>query len=176
MTTVRIISEHGFDEAALGLSLSYEREADNMPPVMRRLYAADGGHNKFLESIYLWIDVTAPRHFWQQFDTYRVGITKQSGSTMHTLTRRPVTQADFETAIPDETLARLNALIAAKDLHALKNELPEGYLQRRIVCLNYKALRNIIAQRRTHRNKPWQVFCQAMIEQSRHTAFLEDLK
>jgi len=175
MTTVIILSEHGFEEAALGLSLSYDREAANMPAVMARLFKADGGHNKFLESMMLWVDILAPRHFWQQFDTYRT-LTKQSGSTMHTATRRPVSQDDFEQPIPPETLARLNSLIVFKDLATLKNELPEGYLQRRIVCLSYKTLRNIIAQRRTHRNKPWQIFCKEMIAQAAHPEFLEDLR
>ena len=172
---VTILREAGYAEAALGLALSFEREADDMPRVMRRLYNKDGGHNKFLESMMVWLDVTAPRHFWQQFDTYRAGLTKQSGSTMHTATKRPLTMFDFEQPIPIKTLRRLNDLVRARDLMALKNELPEGYLQRRVVCTNYKTLRNMIWQRRTHRNPAWGVFCAAVLAQVEHKEFFEDL-
>lgn len=172
---VTILREAGYAEAALGLALSFEREADDMPRVMRRLYNKDGGHNKFLESMIVWMDVTAPRHFWQQFDTYRAGMTKQSGSTMHTIKKRPLTQEDFDKPIAYLTLARLNIMIERGDLMPLKNELPEGYLQRRIVCTNYKTLRAILWQRRTHRNPAWGVFCAAVLEQVEHKEFFEDL-
>jgi hypothetical protein len=175
MMNVTILREAGYAEAALGLALSFEREADDMPRVMRRLYNKDGGHNKFLESMIVWLDVTAPRHFWQQFDTYRAGMTKQSCSTMHTATKRQLTQDDFDRTIPRATLEQLNYLIACKDLMALKNELPEGYLQRRLVCTNYKTLRAILWQRRTHRNPAWGVFCAAVLEQVEHKEFFEDL-
>jgi hypothetical protein len=172
---VRVLRECGYEEAGLGLSLSFMKDPDAMGPVMRRLCARDGGHNKFLESIMLWMDVTAPRHFWQQFDTYRIGITKQSGSTMHTLLRAPLSQSDFEAPLPIETLARLNELVSAGDLVRLKNELPEGFLQRRVVCTNYKVLRTMVAQRRTHRSPCWRVFCDAVVRQAEHPEFLRDL-
>jgi hypothetical protein len=159
----------------LGLSLSFDKEPAAMAPVMERLSSRDGGHNKFLESVAVWMDITAPRHFWQQFDTYRTGITKQSGSTMHTLLKRPLTNDDFELPLPPQTLARLNELVACRDLIALKNELPEGFLQRRVVCTNYKVLRNIIAQRRTHRSPAWPAFCRLAVSQAAHPEFLRDL-
>lgn len=49
-----------------------------------RLFEKDGGHNKFLESVILWLDVNAPLYWWTEADTYRLS-TKQSESTMHTL-------------------------------------------------------------------------------------------
>ena len=78
---VRILEEHGHDSALLGLSLSYDQTPERMPAVAERLRFRGDGHNKFLESILVWLDVTAPRYFWQQFDTYRVGVTKQRQST-----------------------------------------------------------------------------------------------
>ncbi len=172
---VTILKEAGYAEAALGLALSFEREADDMPRVMNRLYNKDGGHNKFLESLVVWLDVTAPRHFWQQFDTYRAGVTKQSGSTMHTLLKRPLEHADFDQPLAELTLIRLNILIERRELMALKNELPEGYLQRRVVCTNYKTLRNMLWQRRTHRNPAWGEFCAAVLAQVEHKEFFADL-
>lgn len=173
--TVTILNEAGYKEAMLGLSLSHERDAETMPPVMCRLYNKDGGHNKFLESMTVWIDVTAPRSFWQQFDSYRIGITKQSGSTMHTLLKKVIVQDDFDFPIWQPLIDRLNYLRCNKNLERLKNELPEGYMQRRIIQTNYKTIRNIIAQRKRHRNKSWRIFCAKLYAQAKHTEFLQDL-
>jgi len=155
---VQVLNEEGINEAMLGLSLSYNQPFEEMMSVAERLALMDGGHNKFLESIAVWIDITAARYWWQQFDTYRVGVTKQSESTMHTITRRPLVQADFQKPISGELLGALNELIISKDFASIKNLLPEGFLQRRIVCTNYKALRHIYQQRKNHRLPEWNVF------------------
>jgi len=97
---VKILDERGYDWALLGLSLSFEQDPADMPRVAQKLAFRGDGHNKFLESIVLWLDITAPRYWWQQFDTYRAGVSKQSASTMHTMTRRALTQEDFEHSIP----------------------------------------------------------------------------
>jgi hypothetical protein len=169
---VTILREAGYEEALLGLSLSYNRPVETMAGVAQRLCHKDGGHNKFLETMVVWLDITAPRYWWQQFDTYRVGMTKQSESTMHTLLRRPLRQDDFEGGIHPGTLSRLNALIAAREFEQVKRELPEAFVQRRIVCTNYKTLRNMVVQRATHRLGEWQVFCEALLGQLTHPAFI----
>lgn len=158
---IKILKESGFEEAMLGLSLSYnvEKTQDEVETIAVKLCNKDGGHNKFLETMIVWLDINAPRYWWQQYDTYRVGTTKQSGSTMHTITKKPLTQKDFETEIPIVFLDILNAAINNKDFDKLKNILPEGFLQRRIVCTNYKTIRNMIIQRKTHKLKEWSYFC-----------------
>ncbi len=169
---VKVLYEAGHEQSLLGLSLSYEQSLDKMEGVAEKLAQRDNGENKFLESIVVWLDVTAPRYWWQQFDTYRVGITKQSGSTMHTILKRILMQDDFERPLPLQTLARLNELVLSRDFENLKNELPEGFLQRRIVCTNYKALRHIIQQREKHRLGAWQLFCHEIQVQVQHPEYL----
>ncbi len=171
---VDILHEAGYEQALIGLSLSYKQPVEKMPQVAERLYHKNGGHNKFLESIIVWLDITAARYWWQQFDTYRIGVTKQSESTMHTILKRPLTQDDFEGEIAPATLDRLNALIADKAFAQVKRELPESFLQRRVVCTNYKTIRRMIKQRQTHRLHEWQFFCDAMREQLAHAQFLSD--
>ena len=166
---IKILREAGLEEALIGIGLSYD-----VPGVVSRavkLSHLDGGHNKFLESIVLWLDITAPRYFWQQFDTYRTGVTKQSQSTMHTLSSKEFTQTDFEHPIPQNLLNILNTLPKER----LKNILPEGFLQRRIVCMNYKSLRTIISQRITHKLPEWKIFIYSTTNQCQHPEFLEDL-
>lgn len=174
---VKILREAGYDEAMLGLSLNKNKLVENMGNVANKLAMMDGGHNKFLESICVWIDITAPRYFWQDFDTYRAGVTKQSESTMHTITKKELTVGDFEgIEVNIETLDDINSYIALyknynltkRNKEALfmqiKRRLPEGFLQRRVVCTNYKALRNIYHQRKNHRLPEWRQFCEALQE------------
>jgi len=172
---VKILGEAGGPWAREGLRLSYNQPLEKMGEVAYKLATQDDGHNKFLESIVAWLDITAPRYWWQQFDTYRIGVTKQSESTMHTILNRPLTQKDFEGDICEETLNRLNNLIAKEDFLQLKLELPESFLQRRIVCLNYKVLRHIIKQRKHHRLPEWPYFCYNILDNLRYKEYLRDL-
>ena len=170
---IHVLREAGYYEALLGLSLSYNRPVEEMEDVALKLCNKDGGHNKFLESIVVWLDITAPRYWWQQFDTYRVGVTKQSESTMHTILKRPLTQDDFEGDISWDTLAHLNLLIEGKELDQVKRELPESFLQRRVVCTNYKALRHMINQRYNHKLIEWRWFCEEMYHRLNRREFIQ---
>ena len=170
---VKILREAGFEEAMIGISLSYNSDGD-MKRVADKLAHKGEGHGKFLESISVWIDMTSPRYFWSQFDTYRAGVTKQSESTMHTILSRPLTQNDFVVAIPEGFLADINEHIVNKDLRTVKAWLPEGFLQRRIVATNYMSLQRVIRQRRSHKLCEWQDFCDSVIEQAKHPEYLEE--
>ena len=172
---VKILREAGYQEALLGLSLSHNQPVERMPAVAQKLCSLEDGHNKFLESICLWLDVSAPRYWWQQFDTYRVGVTKQSQSTMHTILHRCLTQDDFESPLASGVLRHLNLLIEQKDFNQVKHDLPEGFLQRRVVVLNYKVIRRIIRQRNTHRLIEWRVFISLVVNQLEHLEFVVDL-
>lgn len=160
---VDILEEAGFKWAMRGLSRSYNQNIHAMPEVALKLSSKDKGHNKFLESMQVWIDVEAPRFWWSEMDTYRAGISKQSDSTMHTLSRQPLTQENFEYAIDANYLYYLNDMIGAKNhIDVIKNALPDGFLQGRTINLNYKVIRHIIIQRHNHKLPQWQVFCEAM--------------
>lgn len=177
---IKILNEAGLNEALFGLSFSYNRpfkteaEKDAVYQTALKLSSKDGGHNKFLESIVVWMDITAPRYWWQQFDTYRIGTTKQSESTMHTIMRQPLTTQNFTNILPD-ILDFLNHYITKKDFETVKANLPESFLQRRIVCTNYKCLRNIILQRRTHKLKEWQSCIKAILSQIKNPEFLPSI-
>jgi len=174
MIRVRVIEEHGYSSALAGLSLSYGVDPARMDSVALRLRFKGDGHNKFLESIVIWFDADAPRYFWQQFDTYRVGVSKQSESTMHTMTKRHLAQEDFAYPIPGEHLEHLNRLIDREAWEAVKRDLPESFLQRRIVCQNYMSLQRVIRQRGSHRLVEWSEFIEQVLAQVEHPELLED--
>ena len=178
---VRIIAEHGLVPALFGLSLSHgqhkklssdEELLAKMRPVADRLAYKGDGHNKFLESIVVWVDIKAPRYWWQEFDTYRVGVTKQSESTMHTITDEEITNSMFEYSLPLSYIAHLERLRQGGDWERLKVALPESFLQRRIVCTNYMALQRMIRQRLTHRLPQWRLFCDSILHDAEHPEWL----
>lgn len=131
-----------------------------------KLAGADGGHNKFLEQIQVWMVIDAPLYWWKQFDTYRIGISKSSESTMFKMWKKGVSQEDFEGPVYECTLKALNDDIKlyndTQDMEVFRriiNNLPDGYLQTRMVNVNVKSLRNIYQQRKNHKLKEWRDFC-----------------
>ena len=89
--------------------------------LMRRLIRAGSSHRKFLRQIFVSVDITAPLYWWKEFDTYKVGTTANSCSTMHKITAKEFTLDDFshEHLIP----RALNTLQATVDaLNAYRSD------------------------------------------------------
>lgn len=194
---VKVLGEYGFEWALLGLSKSFkdrsipheewwtEERFNKLKKTAKGMAFNDGGHNKFLESMQIWVDIEAPRGWWQEFDTYRVGVTKQSDSTMHTIQRRPTTLEDYELGTHPKMVEGFNLILEqatagftnksrlkGQVLQEVKWNLPEGYLQSRVVNLNYKVLRGMFIQRWDHNLKQWQVFIKSMREQLEYPELL----
>ena len=143
-------------------------EADKQ--LSQKLTKAGTEHCKHLRLITVWFDVTAPRYWYIEFDTY-LHKTNISCSTMHTLMKKPVSEEDFEKDnIPAFLIEKINTYIKLYQetndteekrdyLVACKNILPEGFLQKRTVCTNYQTLLTIYMQRKAHRLPQWQYFC-----------------
>lgn len=159
---VKIIDVSGIDivSAYVGLPVGHVHEsAEQSLNTLSRLVVAGDEHAKLCRMIVAWFEITAPRYWWQEMATYRVGVEAYSGSTMHTLTKRPLTMGDFQSGcVTEHTLNTLNDLIAEKNLHMAKALLPESFLQTRLVMASYQALRRMWKQRRRHRLKEWHVF------------------
>ena len=135
----------------------------------KKLLPMGGGHNQFAKMIFYWFEIQAPRYFWSEHDTYKVGVAGMSESTMHTVGNRKLTKNDFEDQqIERGQLEYLNAWIECyqkfKDkrkeaLIIIKRALPEGFLQTRVVCYSLMAMQNIVKQRTGHRLPEWKVVC-----------------
>jgi len=63
--------------------------------LMRRLYKAGPEHRKYLRQIFVSMDITAPLYWWKEFDTYKVGTTADSCSTMHKIHAKEFELDDF---------------------------------------------------------------------------------
>lgn len=178
---IRLMRMEGLPEALFGIGLSYgltsEYEVwDDVPydrrmklqEIASKLCKAGAGEDKFLRQVVCWWDVRAPRYWWAEADTFKVGTVAQSESTMHTIMNRDLVQEDFEAPIHPGALKVLNLLIGdykkSKNGHLfmqLKNDLPEGFLQRRIWTLNLANMKNIYRQRKNHRLPQWHTVCYA---------------
>ena len=144
----------------------------------QRLIKAGSEHRKFMRQIFISVDITAPLYWWKEFDTYKLGTTANSTSTMHKLASTPITKECFEINDFDERLdmiddqhlgVRVSQWI--DDLEQLRQKymqtgnkaywkelirwLPEGWLQTRTVTLNYENVYNMINQRGSHKLKEW---------------------
>ena len=75
----------------------YYQIGENDMNLAKRLIAGGTEHRKFLRQIMVSVDITAPRYWWSEFDTYKVGTTANSTSTMHKLASTPITLDCFET-------------------------------------------------------------------------------
>lgn len=72
--------------------------------LMQTLIRAGSEHRKFLRQMFVTVDITAPLYWWKEFDTYKIGTTANSTSTMHKLASTPITLDCFETDDYDESM------------------------------------------------------------------------
>ena len=63
--------------------------------LMQSLVKAGTDHSKFMRMINVSCDITAPRYWWTEYDTYKVGTVRNSCSTMHKIADKEFEQSDF---------------------------------------------------------------------------------
>ena len=61
-----------------------------------RMIKAGTSDSKFLRQINVSVDITAPLYWYKEFDTYKIGTVANSTSTMHKLSKTPITLDCFE--------------------------------------------------------------------------------
>ena len=148
----------------------------------KRLIAAGPEHRKFLRQIQVCVDITAPIYWWKELDTYRIGTTANSTSTMHKLTAKPITVDCFEIddGIPlDGMIIKELEFLRTKYLETkdkfywkkLIKTLPSSWLQTRTITMNYEIVKNICHQREGHKLSEWAQF----IEWAKTLPYSEDL-
>lgn len=68
---------------------------DNDHDLMQRLSNAGADHRKFMRMMPVYVRITAPLYWWEDFDTYIVDAVANSCSTMHKITEKEFTFEDF---------------------------------------------------------------------------------
>ena len=142
--------------------------------LMRQLYKGGSEHRKYLRQIFVSMDITAPLYWWKEFDTYKVGTTADSCSTMHKIHAKEFELDDFshehlsEDVIRNPLNATINCLNFFRELylqHKDKDDwwqmiqlLPSSYNQKRTVTFTYENVVTMIRQRTGHKLDEWNDF------------------
>ena len=148
--------------------------------LMQKLIKAGSEHRKFLRQIFVAVDITAPLYFFKELDTYKVGTVANSTSTMHKLASTPITIDCFEmsdfTPLIDNFKIDLSWRTVVSYLEQLRQKynetkdkrywkelirlLPESWLQKRTITMNYENILNMYRQRKNHKLAEWsKSFC-----------------
>ena len=143
--------------------------------LMHKLIKAGSEHRKFLRQIFVAVDITAPLYWWKEADTYKVGTVSNSTSTMHKLASTPITMDCFEMGdycgFFETPWKNLIALLeqCRKEYNETKDKrywkelirlLPESWLQKRTITMNYENLLNMYRSRKNHKLTEWsKSFC-----------------
>ena len=144
--------------------------------LLKKLIVSGDSHSKAVRMATVWLDLTMPRYWWSEFDTYKQGTTAMSESSVHKMLSRiksgNLSVDDFycnnegvTDAVVDAVRNMENAVRAGMAIEDIKQMLPESFLQRRIVCTNYQTLRHIYFDRRNHRLPIWHKFLDELLKQ-----------
>lgn len=127
-------------------------------------------HRKFARMIHVQMDINAPLYWWKEFDTYKVGVTSNSCSTMHKIHANKFTLDDFSTEhLVGKSVAALQNVVDVLNFereHYLVTKdkacwwqliqlLPSSYNQLRTVDMTYENVFQIIRQRTGHKLDEW---------------------
>ena len=174
------------------------RVGHNDLALAQTLIKAGSEHRKFMRQIFVSVDITAPLYWWKEFDTYKVGTVANSTSTMHKLASTPITEDcfemdDFESIIEDDKISYSaevywrNLIKHLGELREMYNRsknpriwkeliriLPESWLQKRTVTMDYENLLAICSkgQRRFHKLTEWG---KAFIDWARTLPYAQEL-
>lgn len=158
-------SHYDLDEYVIG---------ENDHKLATHLAEAGPDHGKFLRMIQVYCDITAPFYLYKELDTYRMGVEKNSCSTMHKIHSKEFTLDDFShdqmscdavdtlnTTIDMLNTRRMDYLMTKRKIFwwDMIQLLPSSYNQRRTYMFSYAALRNIYHARKNHKLAEWHEFC-----------------
>ena len=154
----------------------------------KNLIKAGSSDRKFMRMIHVQADVTAPLYWWKEYDTYKVGTTANSCSTMHTIHKKEFTIDDFSHEhLSERSMSFLQNLIEeinrnrnlyVKGFKGVPGDndcdvkpydktywwqmiqlLPSSFNQMRTIDLDYETLFSIYHQRKNHKLTEWRGFC-----------------
>lgn len=187
---VKVLGVEGIHIACTAMRLSfnskpdesYVKESHGMQlwegdvNLLKKLILAGDSDSKVMRMATVWLDLTMPRYWYSEFDTYRIGCTEMSESSVHKMVSRikngNLSVNDFycnnegvTDAVVDAVRNMETAVLAGMSIEDIKQMLPESFLQRRIVCTNYQTLRHIYFDRRNHRLPIWHKFLDELLKQ-----------
>lgn len=140
--------------------------------------------SKFMRQINISMDITCHHSWWSEFDTYKIGTTRNSCSKMHKIHVKGFEKEMFSTEgidslksdYPQANRTFEEILIVLEELRILFNEtgdkrywramieiLPLGFNIKATVSFNYQVARNIYFARKNHKLTEWREFCDILM-------------
>lgn len=147
-------------------------------------------HRKFLRQIFISFDLTAPEYWWKEYETYQIGTTENSTSTMFTLMKRDLTIEDFEfdngvgfqmfESIIKEINIALTEYRKPGGFEDIKLRLwryiiqilPMSFLYTRTCTMNYEVLAGMWKWRKNHKLKEWHYFLEELLKEIPYPEFI----
>lgn len=125
----------------------------------------DGGHDQFLTGILVSFDLTCSNKMWVEVERYRFITFVSSQSTMHRISKMNIVEMCNEYVdsriidICEELKEKYNQSKSTDDYLRLLYNIPSGIELTARLTTNYRCLKNVYHQRKTHRLPEWREFC-----------------
>ena len=143
----------------------------NDQKLAQSLIKAGTEHRKFLRQIFVSADFTMPNYLTNEFDTYKIGTTRNSCSIQHKGSSREFTKDDF--TFDDMTNPDVDVVVSIinkyrnkfidtnnyDDFRTLRQFLGMNYNYKFTWSGNYEILLNMYRQRKNHKLKEWHTIC-----------------
>lgn len=124
------------------------------------------GHDQFLTGIVVQFDLTFTVKAWTEAERYHFFEFVSSQSTMHRITKFDLDKAYIEYVDPriiatmKDLVRRYNADPTPENYLTVLYSNPCGFRLTARMSTNYRQLKTIYQQRRTHRLPEWRAFCE----------------
>ena len=137
---------------------------------VRLANAKGGGHDQFLTGILVAFDLTFSNKAWVEAERYTFLNFVSSQSTMHRISKMNIKEMCSERVderlidILNEKIDKYNQTGNLEDYRDVLANIPSGLKITARMTTNYRCLKNIYHQRRTHRLEEWRAFCEQIEE------------
>lgn len=131
------------------------------------------GHDNWLSHIVVQFDLTFSNKAWLEMERYHF-FEMNSQSTMHRIAKFDLDKQYNQYVDPrvigimNELKNRYNETGTIKDYLRLLYTNPAGFELTAGITTNYRQLKTIVNQRKTHRLPEWREFCEIMINELPH--------
>mgnify|MGYP003611636991 CR=1 FL=1 len=177
---VENIKVYGLEEALANAGLPFSKGEPKEQTLIKLANSGQRSHAKFLRQIMIGFNITASGMFMKEFDTYKIGVTRMSTSTMHTLLKQPldydnfsfhnIYNSEYDIPIEEEFKKTLDIIFEFNKkvlksnksndvkLMLIKTVLPESFNYISYITMNYEVLRTMYNDRKNHRLPEWKMF------------------
>ena len=149
------------------MTVDISKCSDEITPTVKKLGRCEkgSGHDQFLTGIIVQFDLTLSIKAWVEAQRYHFLDFVSSQSTMHRITLMDV-ELQCNEYVTDKAIENAKECVAeykanpsdALYLKVLYN-VPTGFRLTARMTTNYRQLKTIYSQRKTHRLPEWRAFC-----------------